>query len=327
MRLCLEENQVKATKPYLAHLKSTQDLVTPYEAVRAGFVALALERSRRSTPAVEEARTLMAIAKRAANASGLLKIAEIQTALLTAAGVSDKAAGHMTPEDKNEAIRGLLKNYLEPAGAAFAEELTYRFLLVRGDTLGGAMRNLGGVLAQRKLTRTVISTLSLAGLGYEWLHTDTRAWTAGQRDNAGIENHMKALSWAREGGVRTIIYNYKVPLVGTNVDFSVLDCDKEDITEALQTPKRYIVLGELKGGIDPAGADEHWKTAGSALKRISEAFARKHLSPKIAFIGAAIEERMAKEIWQQLETGVLANAANLTNPNQLSSLVQWLCNL
>lgn len=116
-------------------------------------------------------------------------------------------------------------------------------------------------------------------------------------------------------------------MVGTNVDFSVLNCGKEDIPVALQKPKSYISLGELKGGIDPAGADEHWKTAGSALKRISEAFARKHLSPKITFIGAAIEERMAKEIWHQLETGVLANAANLTNPNQLTSLVQWLCNL
>jgi hypothetical protein len=31
-------------------------------------------------------------------------------------------------------------------------------------------------------------------------------------------------------------------------------------------------LGELKGGIDPAGADEHWKTARTALQRIDDAF-------------------------------------------------------
>ena len=317
---------MKDTKPYLRHLESAQNLITPYEAVRAGFVALALERSRRSTPAVEEARALMATAKQTKSPAALLKIAEIQPALLTAAGVSDKAAGHMGPEDRAEAIRGLLKNYLEPAGAAFAEELTYRFLLTRGDTLGGSMRNLGGVIAQRKFTRAIISTLSLAGLGYDWLHSETRCWTTGRRDQAGVENHVRALSWNKTKP-RTMIYNYKVPLVGTNVDFSLLDCDQEGLAETLTTPTRYIALGELKGGIDPAGADEHWKTAGSALKRISDAFTRKRLSPGIAFIGAAIEKRMADEIWHQLETGVLANAANLTDADQVTSLCRWLCSL
>ena len=32
------------------------------------------------------------------------------------------------------------------------------------------------------------------------------------------------------------------------------------------------MFGELKGGIDPAGADEHWKTGNSALVRIRKAF-------------------------------------------------------
>ena len=33
----------------------------------------------------------------------------------------------------------------------------------------------------------------------------------------------------------------------------------------VENPKHYLACGELKGGIDPAGADEHWKTAGKAL--------------------------------------------------------------
>ncbi|MBA4396718.1 MAG: type II restriction endonuclease, partial [Syntrophus sp. (in: bacteria)] len=37
-------------KPYLQHLKSGKSLETTYEAVRAGFVALALEKNRRATP-------------------------------------------------------------------------------------------------------------------------------------------------------------------------------------------------------------------------------------------------------------------------------------
>jgi hypothetical protein len=43
-------------KPYRLHLKSSKDLETTYEAVRAGFVALALEKNRRATPFVAQAR-------------------------------------------------------------------------------------------------------------------------------------------------------------------------------------------------------------------------------------------------------------------------------
>ncbi len=42
-------------KPYRLHLSSSDDLVTSYEAIRAGFVALALEKNRRATPFVEQA--------------------------------------------------------------------------------------------------------------------------------------------------------------------------------------------------------------------------------------------------------------------------------
>jgi len=54
MRLCLEEEIV----PYRRHLNTAEDLVTTYEQIRAGFVSLALERNRRATPFVEEARAL-----------------------------------------------------------------------------------------------------------------------------------------------------------------------------------------------------------------------------------------------------------------------------
>ncbi|MEQ9354155.1 MAG: AvaI/BsoBI family type II restriction endonuclease [Coleofasciculus chthonoplastes F2-STO-03] len=79
-----------------------------------------------------------------------------QPALLTASGVSDKAARYLDTHDKVAAIRGLIENLLEPAGANFIEELVFRFLLIRGDSLGGSMRNVGGILAQRKLTRMLI---------------------------------------------------------------------------------------------------------------------------------------------------------------------------
>ncbi len=49
-------------KPHRQHLTSSKSLVTTYEETRAGFVALALEKNRRATPFIEEARSLKAAA-------------------------------------------------------------------------------------------------------------------------------------------------------------------------------------------------------------------------------------------------------------------------
>jgi Restriction endonuclease BsobI len=320
-------------KPHRLHLSSGDDLVTTYEAIRAGFIALSLEKNRRATPFVSQARMLKAAASIATTPAELLNIQEIQPALLTAAGISDKAIAHLRPEDKAEAIQGLIRNFLDPAGEQFVEELVFRFLLTRGDTLGGSMRNIGGTLAQRKLTRAIISTLRIAGKPYQWLHSTNNAWTQMSDDDSDIELYLRGLNWQKGRQSRTLIYNLTVPLVKNNVDLCLFRCQPNDLATkevakaVFNSPDLYIALGELKGGIDPAGADEHWKTARTALHRIQEAFARLGLNPHTFFVGAAIEKKMASEIWSQLESGTLENAANLTDDNQIASVSRWLCQL
>lgn len=129
---------------------------------------------------------------------------------------------------------------------------------------------------------------------------------------------------------RTLIYNLTVPLVKNNIDLCLLNCSPVELIanpSLLSLPELYLALGELKGGIDPAGADEHWKTARTALIRIQEAFARHGFKPHTFFVGAAIEKKMANEIWLQLENGTLENVANLTDDNQVSSVARWFCRL
>jgi hypothetical protein len=316
------------SKPYLKHLKSSADLITPYEAVRAGFVALALEKNRRATPFVAMARALKASASQAKKPHELLKITEIRPALLTAAGISDKATNHLQESDNTEAIKGLIETFLEPAGTNFVEELVFRFLLTRGDTLGGSMRNVGGFMAQKKLTRSLLAHFKLAGKSCQWLHTETRAWAVLPSDDTDVELRLRGLSWAFKKGNRTLIYNLKVPVVKNNVDFCLFDCVASGISSSVyENPASYIALGELKGGIDPAGADEHWKTACSALDRIKTAFVAQAHKPHTFFIGAAIATKMASEIWKSLEAGTLENAANLTDENQIASITRWLCTL
>ncbi len=332
MCLCLEKNQLKKLN-YKNHLNSPESLVTPYEQTRAGFVALALEKNRKATPYVEEAKVLKSMTRKIKKPLKLLNITEIRPSLLTAAGVSDKAANHLTKKDKTEAIKNLIENFLEPSGKDFIDELIYRFLLTRGDSLGGSMRNLAGSLGERKFTRTLISTLNVHGKKYSWLHSKSKKWIESSEDDADIELHLKGLHWIANDENRTLIYNLTVPIVRKNVDFCLFNSKPDKMifgknkNSCHYQNNSYIALGELKAGIDPAGADEHWKTANTALNRIRNAFASKKLAPKILFVGAAIEKAMAEEIYQQLLTGVINNAANLTDEDQLVSICEWLANL
>ena len=119
-----------------------------------------------------------------------------------------------------------------------------------------------------------------------------------------------------------------MPVVGNNIDLILLNAQVEELTkETFRDPAKYLALGELKGGIDPAGADEHWKTARTALGRIHSSFAKVNQNPKTFFIGAAVEPKMATEIWEMLTSGRLDNAANLTEDEQVISLTHWLCTL
>jgi len=313
--------------PYSQHLASSEDLVTTHEATRAGFVTLALEKNVRATPFIEQARALKASAAKARTAADLTDIREIRLALLTAAGVSDKAFNHLEDEDKTEAIKGLITDFLEPAGDDFVEELVFRFLLTRGDSLGGSMRNVAGQRGKLKFTRAVIAGLTLNKTPYQWHHRTARRWMSVAAEDTDIKLHLNGLSWSIEDRTRTIVYDRTPPLVKKNVDLSLLNCDSAGVKAAFKTPTKYIALGELKSGIDPAGADEHWKTARTALTRIRDAFTGENLSPHTFFVGAAIEADMATEIWDQLEDRRLANAANLTKLDQLASLCAWLCGL
>ena len=313
---------------YLQHLSTSADLVTAPEEIRSGFVALALERSRQATPFVEQARALKVSAMRAKYPNDLLEIEGIQTALLTAAGFSEKATKHTNETDKTSAIQDFIEKFLKPAGANFVEELVYRFLLTRGDSLGGSMRNIAGKLAERKVTRSLISALTLTETTYEWLNAASNTWVKGSNNNTDIELSLKALSWKKHKATRTLIYNRTIPIVGKNIDMCLLDCAPDEINpDTYKIPEKFIAFGELKGGIDPAGADEHWKTAQTALTRIKNAFANENLLPDLFFIGAIIADSMAQEIWGQLEDGPLKNAANLTNPDQVASLINWLVDL
>ena len=75
--------------------------------------------------------------------------------------------------------------------------------------------------------------------------------------------------------------------------------------------------GELKGGADPAGSDEHWKTATEALDRIIRAAeATNRPKPLLSFIATILVERVARDAQSWLEQGKLTSVYNLTQMYQ-----------
>lgn len=319
---------------YKNHIKEAKDLVTSRQETRAGFIALALEKNYLAEPYVEEAKVLKILAGRAKTANGLLKIKELYPSLLSASGLSVKSLNYLNDDDKKTAIKGLIDEFLKPAGNDFVDELVYRYLLTKGDALGGQARNLAGVLGERKFLRALLSVLNVYQISYHWMDNDSYQWHKKTANDSDLEKKIKALSWSNKKGVRTLVLNVNVPIGKKNIDLSLLDGEhnllvikgKGSKTSIHRDNSKYISLGELKGGIDPAGADEHWKTANTALIRIRKSFDSLNKKPSIFFVGAAIESSMADEIFSQLENKDLFNAANLTIDEQLTSLCDWLIN-
>ena len=315
-------------------ITKASDLVTTREDTRTGFITMALEKNYLAVPYIDEAKALKTIAKTVKSPWDLLEKTELKSSLVSASGLSEKALTYLNNDDLDEAIKGLIENFLEPAGENFADELVYRYLLVKGDALGGKARNLAGTLGERKFLKTLLSLFNLYKQEYYWLDNEDRIWKVKPEDTAGLEKRIKALSWKKEHKDRVLVLNVNVPIVTKNVDLCLLNGRKENLvlngsgsTDSIhRTNEAYIALGELKGGIDPAGADEHWKTANTALQRIKTKFASINQNPSTFFIGAAIENSMSEEIYEQMNSGSLSNAANLHHDRQLVTLCEWLIN-
>ena len=309
-------------------IHSAQDLITSHEQPRAGFIEAAMAKNEKAKPYIVQARTLKSIAQTFKHPVELINQTKIYSALLTAAGLSDKACKHFEDEDKRIAIEELVDKFLEPAGENWVDELVYRFLLIKGDSLGGSMRNHVGAIAQRKLVRKILCVLSIQETPFILLKNKSKHWIEMRYESAfDIADKIKAITWKIDGKPKILFFNSKIPLVKNNVDICLYEGDNNayDKGQIVKQNELAIMFGELKGGIDPAGADEHWKTGNSALERVRSAFSQFNI--KTSFIAAGIETKMANEIFDQLKTNTLSKAANITVDEQLTEYCQWLINL
>jgi type II restriction enzyme len=307
-------------------VNSSHDLVTTRDARRSGFLEYALRRNKESIPFIDKAKALkVCLLKNTKCAEDILTLNNIRETLIEAAGVSVKAKAYLDDNDKSEILASFIKEVLAPCGNKYVDEIVYRYLLTLGDALGGKMRNIVGSIAEEKFVRFVVAQLQVHDIDFE-LFPKRSEWISSKDYLAEMAAHTKALRWRHNASCRSLIFNINVPQVKKNIDIVLLNnkidgVTASSLTSILGNKSSYLAIGELKGGIDPAGADEHWKTANTALGRVRDSFDNQL---DLLFIGAAIEEDMSKEIYEQCKNGELDNAANLTADDQLSSLCEWL---
>ncbi len=290
-------------------IKTASDLQTKHRAICDGFLEQALQKTEKAEPFVKEAQDFYNALKKVKSVEELLASQKYRNNLGYACGFSDKAKSQLTDAELNGAIKKVLTRIHKEAGSEFRENILYRYLLTRGDALGGSMRNLTGSSAGTKLTEKIIKKLSGSKKKIQIV-----------KSKAG---KVQRVTW----NGKTLLFDITPSLVDKNIDVILIKSGNAETPEKelLADKSNYLAFGELKGGIDPAGADEHWKTANSALGRIRTAFGRS--TPPLFFIGAAIEAAMAKEIFKQLKNSKLTHAANLNEDEQVDNLVDWLLSL
>ncbi|NER08230.1 MAG: type II site-specific deoxyribonuclease, partial [Okeania sp. SIO3C4] len=313
------------------YVQKASDLVTTHESQRNGFLEYALRKSKESIPYIDKAKALKAILEQKTKTpKDILKLEEVKSSCYEAAGVSVKANNYLKEDDLNNILEEFIKEFLEPAGQKYIDELIYRYLLTLGDALGGRMRNLVGSIANEKLTRNLISQMQVLGLCFEYYNKLSKSWFASNKYTIDQVTDIRSIKWTlKSGEKRQIIYNLTVPIVKKNIDLVVLNLHSKELSgsefkKIINDPINFEILGELKGGIDPAGADEHWKTANTALSRVRDNFKHYNIDIPLVFIGAAIEASMSNEIFEQYATGQIMNCANLTVDNQFTSLCNWI---
>jgi hypothetical protein len=200
-----------------------------------------------------------------------------------------------------------------------------------GDSLGGVARNEVGRLASAQVIRMLALHLHrkwrLASIVYR---LKGRVVTNDEEDDEAsgqehtltvspemdLETILDRLEGQRVKYRELVLRNGNRLLLDRQLEWQSFDGRNYRIGPDLHSQSPAVDMlwaGEIKGGADPAGSDEHWKTATQALSRISEACDKTgRPKPDLSFMATIIVERVAKEAQTWIDDSRLTSVYNLT---------------
>jgi len=184
------------------HIWSVSDLVTTHERVREGFLQQAFQKSQVAQPYVAEAIRFRAALAAVGDIAHLVENESIQGDLRSAAGFSAKAINNLTPNECKRALAQVLETIANTSHDAWRDEILYRYLLTKGDSFGGRMRNLVGAAASIQFTDAIRAALERDGIEPEIVRATKN------------RNCIQELRWPR----RLLVFNKMLPVVRKNID-------------------------------------------------------------------------------------------------------------
>jgi hypothetical protein len=200
-----------------------------------------------------------------------------------------------------------------------------------GDSLGGTSRNEVGRIAVERLLDPVICALHKQGQLWEIEYSlkgklllEESEETTGEASRRVEKVHANTdLAWLLRHFQECRVLYHEIRLKNGNrlklnrqLEWHSPSGDSHKIGPDLHTEVGEVDMlwaGEVKGGADPAGSDEHWKTATQTFDRILAATdATSRPRPMLSFIATILVERVAREAQAWIEEGKLTSVYNLT---------------
>jgi hypothetical protein len=204
-----------------------------------------------------------------------------------------------------------------------------------GDSMGGIARNEVGRVAMMRVVNPVIRRFAEQGrLSMIAYSLKGRITSPEDEEGSGASSQQRLVvtpeadietELARFEEYRVIYHELEMSngshlLLNRQLSWDAPSGESYRIGPDLHSQVEPIEMywaAELKGGADPAGSDEHWKTATQALQRIKDAASKTERQPPLlSFIATILVDRVAREAQDWLNNGILTSVYNLTKMYQ-----------
>lgn len=202
-----------------------------------------------------------------------------------------------------------------------------------GDALGGVSRNEVGRFAAAQIMHLLITHWHKLGYLDSIQYTLKRNFNVDDEDGDKVDSSPQVLEISRDTNIdqflseaeanrvkyqEIVLNNGHRLLLDRQIIWEEATSDKTKYKIGADMVSRSVLIdmewsGEVKGGADPAGSDEHWKTATQALSRILDAAEKTNRNkPKLSFLATILVERVAIEAQRWIDDGKLTSVYNLT---------------
>ena len=222
--------------------------------------------------------------------------------------------GEAPPFDKaielSEYFNEIISKLIQDGGVSKNRHFAM-FMANLGDSLGGVSRNEVGRIAMMRLLNPLVAHLHRRNCLQEIvcsfkgeLNKDIGKTARSKRKTIEMNNTVDLNSLLADFERRRVKYH---DLVICNGNRLLVDRQLEWPDEKGNTHKTgpdlhsksekqdFVWAAEVKGGADPAGSDEHWKTATEALDRILRACeATNRTQPALTFVATIFVDRVAE---------------------------------